>query len=216
MALNQKSLHKKRTKRTQQRKAARGKLGETLNAAWNFGSEWAAAVKAPIADVFVPQSLFQQGMGSVWFSRRMADGRYAVSVFLIDAYCLGVKNALNALVQPDDYARRLETMRRSSPDYTREHPAYARKLVERAAAYAKDLGFDPHPDYKLARLIFGDVDASTCPAGFTFGREGKPFFFSGPNDTPKDQKRILQTLEKRCGPDGFDYLLGLGFPEEIE
>lgn len=207
MALNQKALQKKRAKKSQQRKEARTKLSESLRAGWSFGSEWAAAATAPVADVLVPSSVFEQGMGTVWFSRRLMEGRYALSVFLVDAYCLGVKNALYALAEPDDYARQLAVTQQQYPDLRREHPAYARKLVEGAAAYAKDLGFEPHPDYKLARLIFGDVDAHACPAAFTFGREGKPFFISGPNQTLKDQKRIMRTLEKRCGPGGFDYVL---------
>jgi hypothetical protein len=213
MALNPKALQKKRAKKTQQRKETRRKL-ESIKAAWSFGSEWATAAKAPLGDVFVPRSLFEQGIGSVWFSRRLSDGRYAVAVFLIDLYCLGVKNALYALAEPQEYERQFDKIRQTHPDYSREHPAYARKLVEGVAAYAKDLGFDPHPDYKLARLIFGDVDASTCPAQFTFGRDGKPFYINGPNETLKDQKRIVHTLEERCGPGGYDYIIGMSSSDE--
>lgn len=209
MALNQKALQQKRSKKSQQRKETKRKPGVGLGEIWSFAREWAAAAHAPIADVFVPRSLFEQGMGNIWFSRHLADGRYAITAFLVDSYCLGVKDALHAIVEPESYARHLRKYQEAYPDHQREHPAYARKLVEAAAAYARELGFDPHPDYKLARLIFGDVDANTCPAGFTFGREGRPFFFSGPNDTPKEQKRILHTLEKRLGAGGFDYLLGM-------
>ena len=46
--------------------------------------------------------------------------------------------------------------------HEQQHPAYARKLVEGAMADARDLGFDPHVDYRIAKAIFGDVDAAAC------------------------------------------------------
>jgi len=207
MALNQTALQKKRAKKSEQRNGTKKRPTSSFANLWSSAREWAAAADAPIADVLVPGSLFQNGMGSIWFSRRLADGRYALSMFLIDAYCLGIKNALYAIVEPDNYARRLEKLRDAYPDYQREHPAYARKLVEQAAAFARDLGFDPHPDCKMARIIFGGVDAAACPVKFSFGREGKPFFISGPDDTPTVQKRVMRQLERRCGAGGFDFLV---------
>jgi hypothetical protein len=95
------------------------------------------------------------------------------------------------------------------------HPTYARKLVEGAEAYARELGFGPHPDYQLAKRIFADIDATACPTSFSFGKDGKPFFIVGPNDSPKKVKKILDTLTKCCGPDGFRYLVGVGEAEEF-
>ena len=88
-------------------------------------------------------------------------------------------------------------------------PGYAKKLVEDAIAYARDLGFEPHPDYKLPRKIFDDIDASECSAEFTFGKDGKPFFIGGPYDSAARSKHIIDTLQRRCGPDGYHYMMGL-------
>ena len=74
-------------------------------------------------------------------------------------------------------------------------------------AYVKNLGFEPTPDYRIARLIFGDIDAGACPVSFTFGKGGKPFYITGPNDTPAFQRRIVKQLERRCGPGAYDYLV---------
>jgi hypothetical protein len=207
MALNQKVLQKKRAKKAEQRKASKNQA-RSASGILSFSREWAASAQAPIADVLVPKTLFDTGMGNVWFSRQCADGRYALSIFLVDTYCLGIKNALYAIVTPSDYTARLDHLRRSfGKDFEREHPAYARKLVERAVAYARDLGFDPHPDYHIAKVIFGDADATACPTRLAFGRDGKPFYVCGPNDTPTQQRRILKQLEKRCGSNGFNFLI---------
>lgn len=149
-------------------------------------------------------------MGTVWFRRQLADGRFAAAGVLIDGFCLGAKNAFHKIFERIEYPAVMESVL-AGPDQTfeRQHPAYARKLVEGAVAYARDLGFEPHPDYRLAQMIFGDVDASACPVKFTFGRDGKPLFMNGPNETPAMQRRILSQLERRCGPGGFEYYIEL-------
>jgi hypothetical protein len=119
-----------------------------------------------------------------------------------------VKDALYQIVDARKYAELMEWVQQS-PDapLLREHPAYARKLVERAVAYARELGLEPHADYKSASLLFGDIDASACPAHFSFGLDGKPLYISGPNDSPSFQRRVLKQLEKRSGAGGHHFLL---------
>ena len=207
MTLSQKAQQKKREKKAAKRKEA-NKAAARQAGMWTFAREWAAAAQAPVADVLAPETLFERGMGTVWFSRQLSAGRFALAGFLVDTFCLGVKNAMANILSAESYHEAIERTLASEP-VDRMHPACSRKLVEQAVAYAGDLGLDPHPDYKLAKLIFGDVDAAVCPVSFTFGREGKPFYVSGPNDTPAVQRRILKRLEQRCGSGNFDYLLGI-------
>lgn len=207
MALDQKALQKERAKREAKRKQAKqGSSG--LLGALSGAREWVSATKAPVADVFVPTHLFETGIGTVWLSRELADGRYAAAGILIDVYCLGAKNALHKIFERSEYPEVIASVL-AGPDqeFERQHPACARKLVEGAVAYARDLGFEPHPDYRLAQMIFGDIDPSACPVKFTFGRDGKPLYMKGPNETPAMQRRILSQLERRCGPGGFDYYI---------
>jgi len=194
MALSSKALQQKRTK-----KAAKKKAGKIPGASVRTGIPeiWLAAANAPIADVYTPVGLFETGLGTVWFSRRLEDGRYAVSAFLVDTYCLGVKNAMYNIFPPDHYHAELEKfLQRSSEQFTARDAAYARKLVELAAAYAHQLGIEPHPDYKIAKIIFGNLDASSCEVTFQFGRDGSPCYIAGPGDSLAEQRRILKQLEK--------------------
>ena len=194
MALSSKALQQKRAKKAAKRKDTR-KQGST--APKGMAVEWLAAAHAPIADVYVPESLFETGMGSVWFSRKLEDGRYALSVFLLDTFCLGVKNAMYAFMEPERYQVQMENFLHISEEaFIPQEPAYVRKLVESAIAYARELGLPPHPDYKIAKEIFGDVDASDSDAVFTFGRDGNPFYMPGPGDTPAEQRRVIKQLER--------------------
>jgi len=88
-------------------------------------------------------------------------------------------------------------------------PTCLRKLVEGAVAYATDLGFPPHADFRNARGIFGDVDSGACPTRSDFGKDGKPFYFRGPGETQWQALRIVQQLHRRCGPGNYHYLIAL-------
>jgi hypothetical protein len=195
MALSSKALQQKRAKKAAKRKETRKSAPQAANS--GKAAEWLAAANAPIADVYAPENLFEEGMGSVWFSRLLPDGRYALSVFLVDVYCLGVKSTLYAVLEPERYRTHQENFLHISEEKLAPcEPAYARKLVEASVAYAKELGFAPHVDYKFAKLLFGDVDASASDAYFTFGRDGNPYYVAGPGDSPAEQRRVLKQLEK--------------------
>ena len=94
-------------------------------------------------------------------------------------------------------------------------PAFARKLVEDAVAYASALGLSPHSDYHEARTLFGDTDASECHEVFVFGQNGTPHFVAGPNDSPAKCQRIIQALNERVGPDGFHYTIPVD-PDDVD
>ena len=89
-------------------------------------------------------------------------------------------------------------------------PSYARKLLREAAAWAATLGFTPHRDFAAAERLFGDVDADASDATFTFGREGKPFYMSGPNDTPAQSRQRMAQLTKAVGAGNFDFISMVG------
>jgi hypothetical protein len=198
-ARRQKQLAHKRQKR--KAKTHKTALGE----AWSMARQLTLAANAPIHECWVPADLFETGIGSLAFSRSLADGRIALGMFLLDVFCLGVKNAFFAIVEPDEYVRRLSAMP-GAEGFERMHPACFRKLVEGAVAYARDLGFKPHADYAAARRIFGEVEATACPEQFAYGHAGKPFYVSGPNETPAQARAIVEQLQRRLGPGKFEYV----------
>ncbi len=207
MALDQKALQKKRAKRELKRKQAK-KAAVGLSGAAALAHDWTVAAHAPVADVLFARTLFEVGIGSVWLSRQLPDGRYAFAGFVVDVFCLGVKNAMYNIMEENAYRAALVRIQASMEEALEpQEPACARKLVEGAVAYAKDLGFEPHPDYRIARLIFGDIDTAACPTEFTYGRDGKPLYTNGPNENAAMQRRIVNQLARRCGPGGFEYYL---------
>ncbi len=216
MALDPRKLQKKRARKAAKRKAVVTRKAIALPGLSATGARAIkVAIKAPIHECLSAAEMFTTGMGTVIVSRAMPDGRIGASFFLLDVYCLGVKSAYFLPLSRDEYEERLDSLADNETMHPIQ-PAYARKLVEDAEAYARDLGFSPDPDYQLAKRIMGDIDASACATSFTFGKDGQPFFIAGPHDTPRRIDKILETLTRRCGPNEFHYLLPLGAPLDFD
>ena len=156
------------------------------------------------------EKLFVDGIGTVYISRFKGSGMVETGVFLVDVYCLGVKNAFFVQNFHTEYDHRF-CQRMREQEVTRAiSPACARKLIEGSVLYAQQFGIAPHPDYKKACRVLGGIDATTCQDSFTYGKDGKPFFFQGPNDTPERAQWILRQLERYCGQDKFHFMVESG------
>lgn len=128
-----------------------------------------------------------------------------VCVYLVDVYCLGVKNAIGPQDMDDRALRRFRerVFRGYRPAPAPAPIALVRELVLGGAEYAHGLGFAPHPDFEQARAHLGPW---TGPGAIAFGCHGKPTYIEGPDDNPT---RVLATLRRSVGPAGFDCTVGL-------
>ena len=158
-------------------------------------------------EAFIEKSWRDSGLTQLLVARFRDDGRADIGFFLVDLWCLGVKDAF--LYDDATEAEFKELVTERLPEAFRERfpPACAKKLLDGAIAHAERLGFAPHRDYRKARRALGGLDAADCPEIFTFGRDGKPFYAEGPKDTPERTQRVLAMLEARRGADGFDFEL---------
>ena len=171
------------------------------------------ALQAPVYECWEPKELFQRncGIGHVLISRKTSQHQVLIGTFLVDVFCLGVKDAFIRLVSEQEYKMFLQQAK-SHQRLRAVTPERARKLIESAEAYARELGLAPHKDYQAAKKIFDEIDADACPDTFEFGQNGKPLYVAGPYDNQNFQQRILNTLAAKLGPDGFDYVLPMGVP----
>jgi hypothetical protein len=143
-----------------------------------------------------------QGLVSVLVARQERSGRVGVCGWLVDVYCLGVKDVVGPRV----------TDERRAAEFTRSYfSAYqapplqapvelARHLVFGAVGYGRSLGFEPAPGFQATA---GQLGPWTGPSAIGFGRDGKPFFVQGPHD---NAAAILTTLERSVGPDNFHFV----------
>jgi hypothetical protein len=198
----------RRAAELQQSKAApadRAVVGCWVNVGWSAGlglgdvPEWAAADPAGVAlSEINPQAA---GLVRVLIARRERGSRAIVCGFLVDAYCLGVKNAVGPNPMP---VSAVDSFRGKFFRGFADMPVsvdLAQYLVHGAVAYARGLGFEPHPDFADTAPHLGTPSA---PTPIVFGRDGKPCYMSGPYDDPKS---VIRTLDTTVGPGNYDYLL---------
>ncbi|HMB83682.1 MAG TPA: hypothetical protein VKI40_06465 [Terriglobales bacterium] len=164
------------------------------------------ASKGPFVRCLMPSTLFDIGIGHVVVARLLPSGLLGCAYFLVDVFCLGIKDVFYVEIGENELRSRLAEQF-DAQSFIEVEPARARKLIRDAAAYAAGLGLPAAKDTPAIEAIFGDVDAGACSDTFTFGKDGKPFFMSGPNDTPARIRAITQALEENCGTGGWDYLV---------
>jgi len=211
MAKDSRRRQKKLERRKAKAKAEKKALARQEGRGMAVSLERAAA--APILHCCTTEALWDQGISSLLISRELTSGRVAYVIFLLDVYCLGVKNVILGVVPRSRYDWQVYGKLSDQYPLVKLRPEAARKLIEGAVEYARNLGLSPHPDYGKARLIFGDLDADACTEQFDYGKDGKPFFVAGPYYSPWRCQQIMRTLTDRCGPDGFHYLMPLGAAE---
>lgn len=197
----QKKLEKKRAKKAaERRELARREAG-------GLAARFQRESKAPILHCFTTSSFEDEGIGEVLISRRLSHGNVAFVVFLVDTYCLGVKDVVVDIAPEAHYKKNVYEKMAAHTTLIRMKPECARKLVEGAVQYALDLELPPHADYRSARHIFGDISAAACTVEFTYGKDGKPLFIAGPDDDEATCELILRLMEKHCGPGGSHYIM---------
>jgi hypothetical protein len=176
-ARRQKSLAKKKAKREDRRAHLARLHSPDPTVSLATCADW------PIIACMIPENLWEKGIGQLIIARRMPDGRVALGNLLVDTFCLGVKNALCKLLAPAQFHEHVDGVKRNLGDYRDVAPEYFAKLVYDAVAYARALGFEPHPDYRAASLLLAGIDASRCSESFQFGKDGKPFYVRGPHES---------------------------------
>ncbi|HED34971.1 MAG TPA: hypothetical protein ENJ08_12300 [Gammaproteobacteria bacterium] len=193
----QKKLEKKNKKRKQAKKSGVGTQHK---------SDTLKYASFPVHECFIPNSLFESGLGVVIISRRAPDGSIAASAFVVDMYCLGVKNTLFKVSGEAEYENTVKPslMREGEAQYENVPPACAVKVIKGAVLYANELGFSPHRDYKEAKNIFGNIDASSCSVKYEYGQDGKPCYIRGPGESALQAKRIIDQLDKKFGEGSYE------------
>ncbi len=207
MALDARRRQKKAEKRKAKERVKHKELARRKTE--DIGQRLANVASAPILHCFTTQDLWDDGIAQVLVSRELVNGQVAFASFLVDRFSLGVKDAFCGFMAKGEYLERFYGKVSRRFEVVTLTPAAARQLVEGAVDYAKGLGLLPHPDYARARHIFGDIDPAASDREFEFGKDGKPLFVSGPNDSPARCASIVGILTEHCGKGGFDYVVAV-------
>jgi hypothetical protein len=194
----------KRARKAQRRKlvVAQKRLAETLEA--SLPARVLRAAQAPIQHCLLTEGLLEAGMGTLILARGATPHLLASGVFLLDVFCLGIKDVLFESLERDEFAMYVKASDAGSP-LVSISPSDARKLLRDLAAWSRSIGFPPHRDFAAVERIFGDVSADESQADFPFGSDGKPLYIPGPFESASLIRRRIEHLQKHLGDDGFEF-----------
>jgi hypothetical protein len=186
--------------------AAEGRTKEdALIGCW-ISPGWSSSVQAPQRPDWPGSAPSERtghsGLVTVLVARDRGGSTAGVCFYLVDTWCLGLKNAAG----PRSMDRRrlggfIQQIFSAWDESAVQVPLeLGRQIVYGAIGYARELGFEPHADFRRAAGYLGAWDGE-CE--LTFGRDGKPMYISGPDD---DGERIIGKLRRGLGDGNYDFV----------
>jgi hypothetical protein len=164
----------------------------------------------PIEGCWAMDGWEEGGMTVIVIARRQPNGNIAYGGYMVDLYCLGLKNTFcNADIPTTTFHREVMPQAFGDEPPVEISPALAHEIIYGSIEYAAQYGFRPQRDYRLSQYILDPQDAHPRTGTVEFGHEGKPLFVSGPYD---NVDAILRQLERTAGEGNYDYIVQVGDP----
>jgi hypothetical protein len=160
----------------------------------------------PILGSWIMKGWQESGITPVVIAREQSPDEVIFASYLVDFYCLGVKDALCNANFP------LKRFKNNLPDLCSGKPeacdiGLAHEMVYGAIDFARRYGFEPHPDFELASMVLDPPGIHPFKHDLEFGKDGKPLFVAGPYD---DAEAIVKKLTRTAGEGNFNYMAMLG------
>ena len=160
------------------------------------------ARKFPIVQCLINKNWKEAGEGNILIARQRPDGDLIIGMYLVDLYCLGVKDAfVIAKGTQEDIDRFAEG---ASEGGEMEPISYneAHNLIYGAIEFAEEGGIEPHPDFELAEYIL-EEDTDDIPLiEFEYGHNGKHLLVVSPSGK---ERKYISVLHNHLG-DKYDVI----------
>jgi len=195
----QRKLMKKRRKDQLRRKAR-----ERQSAAGLERNRIAEAERYPIHECLIGSDWHERGLAHIVLSRVQPDGNLVVGSYLVDVFCLGLKDTFaRANLPKSTYKTELRDRLTDEGQLETCPMEVAHTIIYGGIEYARQFGFRPHHDFKLSHCVLGQRDPSLMGADVEFGKDGRPFYIAGPHD---DVRKTIRQLQAAAGEGNFDFV----------
>ncbi|MCM1110944.1 MAG: DUF1186 family protein [Clostridium sp.] len=157
----------------------------------------------PIGKCYITSGWKESGISQIIVTRVRPSGNLAVGLFLVDTFCVGVKDATYyANMYESDFEDLLERLESGAG---LEEISYneAHNIIYGAIEFAEEGGIQPAKDFKTAGYIL-EEDTDDIPLiEYEFGKDGKHFLFI---NSDKREMPYFRQLKKTLGDD-FHYVM---------
>ncbi len=153
----------------------------------------------PIGKCYISEDWQSKGLVTILVSRIHSNGNFTFGLFLVDLYCLGVKETFFVFNEYAEFNELLKVLKEEEGMIEVEY-SLAHNIIYGAIEYAENLGFNPCKDFEVTQYILEQDDEQVEIIDVEFGLRGKPAIFIGKEEHPPN---IIATLEKSVGKGNF-------------
>ena len=163
----------------------------------------------PIGDCLINEDWRDSGFAMITVTREHINGNITHGAYLVDLYCLGVKECFWMFNQPPEAFREFMNKQVRGNEFGLRNKKTSYPLVHNiiygAEAFAGDLGFKPHKSFELARYLIEEDDERIKLIDIEFGYKGKPLYISV-QENQTEKNRVFAHLEKTVGSGNFNFI----------
>lgn len=166
------------------------------------------ARKLPIYECWLSSDWEESGTASIFVSRIHTNGNVTFAMYLIDLFCLGIKESLYYFNQTKrDYNNFLnkmkENVRIEKVDYLLVH-----NIIFAAIEYADELGFKPTKHFtSVSQYILEEDTDEVELMDISCGCNGKPMFIKTEFMSNGEAKRVIAQLDRSVGKGNYSVIL---------
>ena len=172
----------------------------------------------PIHGCWVNNDWSDGQLATIVVAREHVSGNITYAVYLVDLFCLGVKNSFfryNELRSDfDDY------LKSSDEHFGIEATSYnqVHNIIYAAIEYAEGYGFKPQKEFTQTTKYMLEEDTDDIPLMEIIcgDKDGKPLYFRSEFDSPEYVRQVLAQLEKTAGKGNYNYILNVDEEESEE
>ncbi len=161
-----------------------------------------------IYECLVNENWKESGIASVIVTRIHTNGNFTTGIFLVDLYCLGVKDSFFKFnIGLIEYREMIDQMN-SNESFINSNYVLAHNIVFAAVEYAGDYDFSPCKTFTAVTQYLLEEDTDEIELiDIECGLDGKPYYFQGINDNQATINRILNQLERTAGEGNYHFTL---------
>lgn len=164
------------------------------------------AKNLPIYECLVNENWKEEGLVHVHIARQHSNGNITHAFYLVDLYCLGVKNSgfrfNDSISEYEELRERID----EKENFVECSYALAHNIVYAGWIYGEELGFKQHKEFiSITQFMLEDDSDEIELIEIECGKDGKPFLISSNFMLSTEFNKHRKHLEAKFGEDGFEW-----------
>jgi hypothetical protein len=152
----------------------------------------------PIVECWINDKWRLMGEASIAIVRKMGGDKFAIGMYLLDLYCLGLKDGFYK-IEPEYEKEELIKQISNDMKMIPCDATLAQNIIYGAIEYAEDLGFKPNKEFAVLQYLLDDLEELEY-IEVEFGYKGKPMYIPSPHD---NVGLTLSILDKSVGEGNY-------------